>query len=424
MSCAAASTPGSIALGTTPALALVWGLGSGRRVRELLRQGLHVEVLALDVDPERPELATAIVSACPRLRDALVHGRLRVIVGSPAELGARLQTLSGDRVDVHVDLAALSAVPEPARALARTVERLHLEQLDLQRFASRMRRNLRDNLDAITGAGGVDFWHGAAVGQPVFVLAAGPSARAAMPMLHAASRRGPVVAVDTALPLCREFEVPIDVLVSVDPHPESAVHLQRGCDGVGTLAFQPFCAPAVVDAIRPRVLGLPRGDALCDRAAVALGLPSFHVAGTVLLFALQIAELLGAAPVVLVGADFAHLGGRTHAEGTATSRVVEAAGCFVRNANGDAVASSSSLRRFHAEVEHYVTQMNRPVWHVDAGGAAIAGCRSLTLPELTRWCEALPRRSTSLPTPPDPAPDEHRRRIAIWDELLRNFDGA
>lgn len=413
-----------MALGATPELALVWGLGSGRRVRELLRRGLHVEVLALDVDPERPELATAIVGACPRLRDALVHGRLRVFLGSPAELGARLQALSGDNVHVHVDLAALSAVPEPARALARTVERLHLEQLDLHRFASRMRANLRENLHAVAGARGVDLWQGAALGQPVFVLAAGPSARAAMPMLHTASRCGPIVAVDTALPLCREFGVPIDVLVSVDPHPQSAVHLQRGCDGVGALAFQPFCAPAIVQAIAPRVLGLPLGDALCDRAAAALGLPSFHVAGTVLLFALQIAELLGAAPVVLVGADFAHLGGRTHAEGTATSRVVESAGCFVRNANGEPVPSSSALRRFHAEVEHHIRHMSAPVWHLDAGGAAIDGSQPLTPAELTRWCDARPSRSTTLPTPPALASDARERCIATWDELLRTFDAA
>lgn len=413
-----------MALGATPELALVWGLGSGRRVRELLRRGLHVEVLALDVDPERPELATAIVGACPRLRDALVHGRLRVFVGSPAELGARLQALSSDRVHVHVDLAALSAVPEPARALARTVERLHLEQLDLHRFASRMRANLRENLDAITDACGFDSWRDAAVGLPVFVLAAGPSARAAMPALRIAASRGPVVAVDTTLPLCREFDVPIDVLVSVDPHPESAVHLQRGCERVAALAFQPFCAPAVVDAIEPRVLGLPRGDALCDRAAAALALPSFHVAGTVLLFALQIAELLGGAPVVMIGADFAHVGGRTHAEGTATSRVIDAAGGFVRNTRGEPVPTSSTLKRFHAEVEAQVARAAVPVWHLDGGGAAIAGCRALSLAELANWCDAQPPRHGSLPTPAAPDADERRRRAMIWTELLREFEAV
>lgn len=404
--------------------ALVWGLGSGRRVRELLRQGLHVEVLALDVDPERPELAAAIVDACPRLRDALAQGRLRVVLGSPSELGARLHAIERDHVQVHVDLAALSAVPPSARTLARTVERIHLEQLDLHRFAARMRSNLRDNVDAMARAGAIDGWRGAATGQPVFVLAAGPSARAAMPLLQTAATRGPVVAVDTALPLCREFDVPVDVLVSVDPHPQSEVHLGRGCDRVGALAFQPFCAPALVRAFETRMLGLPRGDALCDRAALALDLPSFPVAGTVLLYALQVAQLLGAAPVILIGADFAHVGGRTHAEGTATSRAIESAGCFVHDTRGAPVPTSSSLQRFHAAIEQHVANAAAPAWYLDGGGAAIAGAHAIALPELTRWCEARPLRRASLPTPCPPDDAERHHRATTWDELLRQFEAA
>src|SRR5689334_9259197 len=125
------------------ALAVVWGLGSGRRARALLREGKRVEILAIDVDPARPELARMIVTSCERLRDAYTSGRLAIRIGSPEAFAQRWHELGAlqDRVAVHVDLAALTAVPPAARDLARAIERLHVERMDLHRFAAQMRSN-------------------------------------------------------------------------------------------------------------------------------------------------------------------------------------------------------------------------------------------------------------------------------------------
>jgi hypothetical protein len=406
-------------------LAVVWGLGSGRKARALLRDGARVLVYAIDVAADRSDVVEAVVTACDRLRTARRDGRLTIVHGSAAELARAFRQLPDDGVVMHVDLAALASVPEPARALARTIERLHLEQTDLHRFAARLRDNLRDNLVALCDAAPVTAWSGAASGRPGFVLAAGPSARAAMPWLAAARRHGPLFAVDTALPLCREHALPIDCLVSVDPHPRSAVHLSRGCDDVGALAFQPFCAPSVVQGFARRLCALPAGDRLCDDVAQALALPRLHAGGTVLLYALQLATLVGCDPIVLVGADFAHVGGLSHAEGTATATRMAPSGALAPTAAGTLVPTTTALQRFRGEIEdHLAQQRDRALWWVDGGGAAIAGSRRTDGAAMTRlWRRAPSQAWTSLPPPPATQAHEHARRLQVWQRALARHDG-
>jgi hypothetical protein len=400
---------------------LLWGLGTGRRTRALLREGASVEVLALDVDPRRPEDAERIVASCELLTAARTDGRLRLVVGAAADLATRLATRDVP-TRMEVDLAALASVPAPARSLARMVERIHLEQADARRHGPQLRANSIANLDAIVDAPSLHTIAGASAGRPAFVLAAGPSAASAMDWLGEARRHGPLVAVDTALPLCRRAGVPVDCLVSVDPHPTSAVHLSEGSADVGLLAFQPYCAPAIVEAFPRRVLALPRGDRLCDRAARLLDLPSLPIANTVLLFALQVAATLGCGPIVLIGADFAHVGGRSHAVGTATSRALGPSGLVVENGSGEAVPTSSALLRFLADVERHIAESGVPHVAVDGGGAAIAGARRVSASACARWLRRRPTiPAAMLGAPAAVTPAVAARRRTVWTTLAREM---
>jgi hypothetical protein len=387
-----------------------------------LRDGATVEVLALDVDATRPEDAERIVAQCELLTAARLGGRLTLVVGAASDLAARLCTRAVPQ-RMEVDLGALANVPAASRSLARTVERIHLEQADARRHGPQLRANLTTNVAAMATAPSMHALADAGVGRPAFVLAAGPSAAQAMTWLPAARRLGPIIAVDTALPLCRAADISIDCLVSVDPHPTSAVHLARGTADVGMLAFQPYCAPAIVDAFPQRVLALPRGDRLCDRAARMLDLPSVPVAGTVLLYALQLAAVLGCDPIVLVGADFAHVGGRSHAIGTATSRPMDSSGLVVADANGEPVPTSHSLLRFLSEIERHIADASAQHIAIDGGGAAIAGARRVSHSAFARWVRGrAPASALGLASAPSLAPAAIARRRQIWSTLLAEFD--
>ncbi len=408
-----------------PPSCVLWGLGSGRRARALLRAGHRVEVLALDVDPSRPEQARAVVAGCEELHNAMQHGELIVRVAQPAHLASRFQGLADacPRPQLEVDLAALMSVPQPAQALARMIERIHIERRDVARFGSVLRDNLRRNLDASASAISFEALAGTARGRLGVVLAAGPSASASLEWIAATRNVAPLIAVDTALPMCERACVSIDYLASVDPHAASAVHLQRGTTGVGALAFQPYASPAVVAAFSERVLALPAGDLLCDAVAERTGLPRLPVAGTVLLYALQLAAQLGCDPIIVVGADFAHVGGRSHAEGTATSVATSPSGITALTRHNREVASSTSLLRFRSDIERHIANTSAHHIAVDGGGAAIAGTRMVDRHAVARWLQRRMRTETPWRRAPlTPASDDciaTQRRI--WSHLLDAF---
>jgi hypothetical protein len=413
----------------SPPLEVVWGLGTGRRVRALLREGARVEVLALDVAPDDASRVETIIGACALLGDARRAGRLAVHVGTPAQLGDRWRSIAALRVRprIHVDAAALDRAPESARTLARAVLRLHDERRDHARFGARLRMNLVENLEAICDAEPLSRFAGAAKGRPGFVVAAGPSARAAVPWLREAAAHGPIIAVDTALPLLRAHDVDLDWLVSVDPHAASTVHLGAGTSGVARLAFQPYCTPAMVRAFDRRVLALPAGDPLCDRVARELAIPSLPVAGTVLLYALQIAQVLGCDPVVVVGADLAHVGGRSHATGTATAHAVTPSGTFALDTSGNPVATTQGLLGFLAAVEQHVAGARSRSWFVDGGGARVRGARMIDAAAIRRWLRCHGDRLPAWPADP-PAVEApaaaHADARACWLRLLAEVDAG
>jgi hypothetical protein len=179
----------------------------------------------------------------------------------------------------------------------------------------------------------------------------------------------------------------------------------------------------IVDAFPQRVLALPRGDRLCDRAARMLDIPSVPVAGTVLLYALQVAATLGCDSIVMIGADFAHVGGRSHALGTATSKAMGPSGLVVADANGEPVPTSHTLLRFLAEVERHVAGSSAPHLVLEGGGAAIAGARRVSHSAFARWLKGrAPAKHASLAPPLVVAPAVIARRRQIWSTLLGEFD--
>lgn len=385
-----------------PRVRVVWGLGTGRHIRHAARAGDRLIVFAVDVPPRDAARVERVLQNRPELARAHSEGRLEIVVGDLQTLRSRFSSLGEDTAqELIVDLAALDAAPEDMRPLVRLVERLHVEQRDAIKYRERLRSNLEHNLATVVAAPPLSLLTGAAAGRPAFVLAAGPSARAAIRWLPELRRYGPLIAVDTALPLCRQANTTIDCLASIDPHPSSSKHLASGIGGVTYLAFQPYACPQVVAAFANRVVAVPDGDKLCDALADALELPRVEATGTVLTYAIDVATTLGCNPIVLIGADFAHVGLQSHAAGTASATAVIDTGVHTHDTSGQRVATTHALERFRAAVEQRIIRARAAgvaYWAVDGGGARIEGAHMLS------WVE-LAQQLGSRPPPPAVDPE-------------------
>ncbi len=401
----------------TPAT-VVWGLGTGRHLRPLLARG-PVLVLAIDVPPSAPLALEERLA--PDVLVAARTGTLRVVHGSPQVLARAFQACP--QAALHVHVPALDAAPEPAQPLARLVARVHAEQRDAARHRARMRTNVTRNAGVLARATPLHTWAGAARGHVALVLAAGPSLPRALPHLAPWYRRGPVIAVDTALPLLVRAGLDPHVAATVDPHPASMRHLDAGVPRTAVCACQPYAHPDVVAAFTRHVAAAPAGDRLWDVLAPRLDLPRVHTCGTVLLYALQIAHTMAPDAVIVAGADFAPLGAWSHAPGTAHATRDVATPACTRDSRGRALATTRALRQFQDAIEATLATTPIPHLFVDGGGAAVRGA-TMVAPEALATTGPTPGAGTRWhpPVPAPLAPHQVAARTDLIRRMLAQFD--
>ncbi len=417
------STSTDPASDTVPVDVVVWGLGTGRHLRRLVREGLRVRVLAIDLAEPTGDAIAARLAARPEVLHAWRRRRLEIVTGPPAKLAAAFSACQGARVYVHAP--ALDDTRPEAAALARGIERVHEARLSARGQVVRLRSNLRHNLPHIAAAHGIDHLRGRAAGGAILVVAAGPSLDRFLPVLAQAARHHPTIVVDTALPVLSAAKIPVDLAVCVDPHPTTEDHFATVAPSF-PLAFFPYVWPSVPASFPPGFVAFPDGDRFLDACAKDLGLPVVAAGGTVLLFALQIAAACEPDLVVLVGADLAVPGGRTHARGCAHARAADEAVLKTRRSDGVPVPTTRALRRFQDVVERHIRTARPTHLALDGGGAALAGAVMIdpqgTLAALDRYRrDTQSPRSTFHPPPPRPA-FELEARLARLRARLAEFD--
>lgn len=408
---------------SAPVDVIVWGLGTGRHLVRFVRNRKRVRVLALDLDAGDATAVEARLSARPALLAAWKRGQLEIVTGPPEQLARSFAAAEG--APVHVHEPALDAAPPSHRRLAATIERISSERASARRHAGRMRANLRANLPTIAASPPMSALAGAARGRAVIVVAAGPSLSRFLPLLERAARTAPTVVVDTALPVCARAGVRVDVAVCVDPHPETTAHFE-GVEPDSVLAYQPFVPPEILRRYARRCVAAPRGDAFWERVAPLLGIPLVDVVGTVLLYALQIAEVCRPDAVLLVGADLALVGGLSHARGCAHARRIDGAPTTTLRADGTRVPTTFALRRFQAAVEAHLART--PIRHfaLDGGGATLEGATMIderTADDLVTRLAASNGRSDFAAHVATPPTDPDARR-AILEARLAEFDSV
>ncbi|MBF0426005.1 MAG: DUF115 domain-containing protein [Magnetococcales bacterium] len=215
---------------------------------------------------------------------------------------------------------------DTAKKLATRIRTSLEEHFQNRRFLEHplLMERIRQNARRTTRDPGVETLFGSHPRGTILVAGAGPSLSDHIPLLSRRSPQTPLVAVDAALlPLRREGVLP-DIVVTQEHHP-LVFTLFQDVEGDAALARVPL---VYFPASDPEVLGLwpgPRrvacshspayGDIRRQRERSVL-----FAAGSVLHPAVDLAVRMGAAKIILVGADFSHPGGMSHAEGCAALR--------------------------------------------------------------------------------------------------------
>jgi hypothetical protein len=357
-------------------LAWVYGIGSGDLPRTLLqRESLRwLEVVILN---------PAVLQASFRFfdhRDWLEDARVNLLTAPEA----------GDLQRPFAAVPSCLQLADDGAARLRDLVFLELSTPFIREKhgagnASLIAR-LEENRDYCRSDGDAGSLFGLHRGERILVAAAGPTLAESFDWIRTRKDRHPLVAVDSALkPLAAAGIVP-DAVVAVDPHPEDVLKQFAGFD------LAPFSATPLVyfPCVHREVLDLwpgPRLTAYPDHPlfrSLAKRYPkqALFSSGSVLHPAVDLAVGMGAAEIVLLGADFAYPGGFSHVSGAAHARsmVPDIQGHWVHDGSGRRIPTSPNLRGFLRDLEGYI-QEHPGVRFANAGrkGARIEGAPYLEL---------------------------------------------
>ncbi len=219
---------------------------------------------------------------------------------------------------------------------------------------------------------------GTSAGQTAYVFASGPSLEDHLERLATRLResdeRPLLIAVDTAHRTLVRAGIHPHITVTMDRY----LTAERVCpveNESTSLVYFPltdkniisnwrgprFTAYSKVPLYEPLLAELPRGN--------------LWSSGSVLHAALDLAVLMGACRISLFGADFAFVGGKTHAgwESGELGQDLLRAEHWVKSATGEKVRSSPNFAGYLTELERYISARPHVVFHATSSrGALIA----------------------------------------------------
>jgi Protein of unknown function DUF115 len=221
---------------------------------------------------------------------------------------------------------------------------------------------------------------GTQTARDVFVIATGPSLHQHLPRLSkiAQSAERPLfICVDTAYVPLRNYGIRPDMVVSID-HRITARHLPPDDTKGIALIYLPRQDAAMLQAWQgPRYVAYSSSP-VYSQIRQQIPKAVLHVGGSVIHPAIDLAVKMGAARVMLFGADFAFPGGKTHTgwQDGALGPELSIARHWVRDGRGNKVKTQLNFRSYLIELERYIAQHPGVQFlNTSRDGALIAGAR-------------------------------------------------
>lgn len=290
------------------ARAILIGHGAGYEIRALAERVEELWVLAANL--------TLLRFVCDRLdlSDVLMNPKVRWLFGTPSEVSSQLKTLTRSAgadlptMEVVIHPPLLEPIPAEFETVVAIVRQIQSGRDTEDLIGPIARENFRKNYSALASAG-VRTLFGTAGGRPVIVAGAGPTLDDSLPVMRDLYPFSYLIAVDTVADGLAGEGLEPDLVVSVDPRPDSLIHFQSLTDAGprrSILVFTPITYPDIVKAFEGRrLVAIPKNHFFLKPAEPILRDKGMLLSGgSVSILAASLAAALGPAYVCVTGVDF------------------------------------------------------------------------------------------------------------------------
>jgi len=301
--------------------ALLIGHGVGHEIRALADRVRELWVLAANL----PLLRFLCDHA--DLSDIFLNPRVKWIFGNPSKIGSQLNEMfaatgaaSDPDVAVVIHPPFLDPIPPEFERIIAVVRQIQSGRDTEDLIRPIAEDNFRKNFPAL-GSPGVSSLFGCARGRPVIVCGAGPTLDTSLDMIHRLRPAAYLIAVDTVAEGLAEGGLAPDLVVSIDPRPDSCMHFKAGrhsetVTARSILVFTPTTCPDIVRLFEGRrLLAIPKNHFLLRPAESILADKGILMSGgSVSVLTAALAAAMDPAYVCLAGIDFRSASGRFYSK--------------------------------------------------------------------------------------------------------------
>jgi hypothetical protein len=322
-------------------LVVLFGFGLGYHTEEILRANRTCRLFVIEPSP----LILMLALGARDLGPLLASERLFLSVDPDGWTTDEAASLHGDEASARLIVARpyRALFPETAEKVERDFAVLRstraINLATLKRFDRLWTKNTLKNSVSFFTRDGIERLAGSMTGLPAVVVSSGPSLQSDLSTLAGLQGKAVIVAVDSALcPLIRRGIMP-DFAVTVDPQLVNSLFTGEVERALGTglgwdLGFaRSRDLPVLVadPAVHPLTLRRYGGDLLITSSVFAPGKVverfsgrkgQIAAGGSVSVAAFDLARILGADPIILLGLDLSYPLGRTHIAGSLAETLV------------------------------------------------------------------------------------------------------
>ena len=322
-------------------LVVLFGFGLGYHTEEILRANRTCRLFVIEPSP----LILMLALGARDLGPLLASERLFLSVDPDGWTTDEAASLHGDEASAKLIVARpyRALFPETAEKVERDFAVLRstraINLATLKRFDRLWTKNTLKNSVSFFTRDGIERLAGSMTGLPAVVVSSGPSLQSDLSTLAGLQGKAVIVAVDSALcPLIRRGIMP-DFAVTVDPQlvnslftgeVERALGSGLGWD-LGFASSRDLPVLVADPAVHPLTLRRYGGDLLITSSVFAPGKVverfsgrkgQIAAGGSVSVAAFDLARILGADPIILLGLDLSYPLGRTHIAGSLAETLV------------------------------------------------------------------------------------------------------
>ncbi len=349
--------------------AWLYGFGTGDLAQLLLERKTLQRLMVVILNPQ-----VALAALCNFDHSAwLSDPRVELLIGTDETLGTPLAAVP----------ACLQLADENSARL-RDLVALELETPYLRSKHSvenpEINQRIKSNEPFIKNDGDVRQLFASNPGATIMVAAAGPSLGQNIARLMAHRDRCPLIAVNSALKPLAQAGITPDVAITIDADPKI-----QSCftgDNLQAFASVPMVYfPRVPQQVLTAWPG-PRLTAYAEHSSYAEISQKYprgklFSSGSVLHPAVDLAVQMGAAEIILFGADLAFPGGQKYTQGAGWGETdQQSKRHWVLDGHGNRVDTIASFRAYLRDLESYIArQPHVRFYNCSRDGAAIQGAR-------------------------------------------------